>query len=271
MSLSKPEMREEPPSKYKFINFPYQMCWAKTCPPTGKKLWAAISWSVTVQWVRCEQSLKPDKGISAEDKGLSDQKSNPLFGSPVHCRETDVKDEVYGPGSFVGNAAEFNTFLGNSFGPTCLRPKWAWSTIIFGSNSEWWLTRASLIKTKHGDYQLAVNAENKGSNQKGWRKVNSNPSFMLCIPVFVSLLPPGWFFPTICYSISNIHNFIHWDVSRGDSKWMKVPPSCGFPIAHSLASYLTAYSFCISQAHAKLTLCSGYFVLKETLFYFYAK
>lgn len=136
MSLSKPEMREELPSKYKFINFPYQMCWAKMYPPTRKKLWAAISWSVTVQWVRCKQSLKPDKGISAEDEGLSDQKSNPLFGSPVHCRETDVKDEVYGPGSFVGNATEFSAFLRNIFGPTCLRLKQVWSTIAFASNSE---------------------------------------------------------------------------------------------------------------------------------------
>lgn len=77
----------------------------------------------------------------------------------------------------------------------------------FGSNPEQRSSRAPLTKIKHEDYQVAVSAENRVPSQKEkgkvLGKVTINPFFVFWMVAFASLLPQHWFFPTVCYSISN--------------------------------------------------------------------
>lgn len=118
-------------------------------------------------------------------------------------------------------------------------------TTSFGSNPEWRSSRVPSTEIKQEDYQLAVSAENRVPDQEKGKvlgKVTSNPFFMFWMVAFVSLLPRHWFFPTICYSISNRLPCPHVYV-----------PLLPIPV----------YSFYIPPANGKLTLCNGYFILKR--------
>lgn len=130
-----------------------------------------------------------------------------------------------------------------------------------------WLSRVSLIKVKHEDYQLVEKADNKVPNQKGQEKVTSNLSFMLCIPTLVSLLPSGWFFPTLCCNIiTYITSFTETFQKEIPNGWRCLTPADAFLCFLSHSTLLLYLPSTCKANFVQRTPC-----FKETLFSFCAK